>query len=241
MANDTTNTLSTSDGVMELYEAMPDGTPRGAVIVAQEAFGVNDHIRDVTRRFAGVGYHAVAPALFHRAGGETAEYGDWESVMKLFEGFSDDGVLVDIDATLEHLRTAGHSDDRIAIVGFCMGGRVSFLVAVRRQLAAAVGFYGGGIVETGRFGFPPLIDEAAQLQTPWLGLFGDLDQSIPVEHVERLRAALADVTTVDHEIVRYADAGHGFHCDARDSFHPEAAADGWQRTLDWLQRHLPAD
>jgi len=234
-----THTLATADGDMELYEAAPDGDTVGAVIVIQEAFGVNEHIRDVTRRFADAGYHAVAPALFHRAGGGEAPYGDMEAVMKLFAGVSDDGLLMDVDATIDHLGGAGFGPERIGIVGFCMGGRVTFLVAARRALGAAVGFYGGGIVESGRLPFPALIDEVATLQTPWLGLFGDLDAGIPVEHVERLRAALDADAPVDHEIVRYADAQHGFHCDARpDAFNAEAAADGWARAVHWLRDHV---
>jgi len=233
-----THILKTADGDMELYEAVPEQPPSQAVIVIQEAFGVNDHIRDVTRRFADAGYHAVAPALFHRAGGGVAEYGDMESVVKLFEGFSDEGVLVDVDATRDHLAAAGITDLATGTVGFCMGGRVTFLVAIRRRLGAAVGFYGGGIVEAGRFPLPALIEEAGLLQTPWLGLFGDLDAGIPVEHVERLREALDATAPVDHAIVRYPDAGHGFHCDARDAYHAESAADGWNRTLDWFRGHL---
>ena len=100
--------LSTADGPMEVYEATPDGAqPKAAIIVIQEAFGVNDHIEDVARRFADQGYHAVAPAIFHRAGGGTAPYDDFSKVMPLFEGLTDDGVLIDIDATLEHLHEAG--------------------------------------------------------------------------------------------------------------------------------------
>jgi carboxymethylenebutenolidase len=230
-------TLDTADGPMRLYEAAPDGASR-AVVVVQEAFGVNSHIEDVTRRFADAGYHAVAPDFFHRAGGGTADYGDWDAVMKLFGSVSgDDAVLADVDTALGHLRTSGFADDHIAIVGFCFGGRVSFMVALERSLGAAVGFYGGGIV-TGRFPqFPTLVDRVGELQTPWLGLFGDEDASIPVDDVEALRTAL-NGSPVDSEIVRYAGAGHGFHCDVRDAYHEEAAADAWTRTLDWFARHL---
>jgi carboxymethylenebutenolidase len=229
--------VSTADGAMDLYEAAPDGEPRGAVIVVQEAFGVNDHIQDVTRRFAAAGYHAVAPALFHRAGGGTAPYDDFTKVMPLFEGVSDDGVLADVDAAIDHLEREDFERSRIGIVGFCFGGRVTFLVASRRALGAAVGFYGGGIAAAGGLPFPPLIGESSSLQTPWLGLFGDLDKGISVESVEELRTALGDapVATV---IVRYPDAEHGFHCDARESYHAESAADGWRRTLDWFATHL---
>jgi carboxymethylenebutenolidase len=235
--NARTATVTTPDGPMDLYEVTPDGPVRGALIVVQEAFGVNDHIQDVVRRAATAGYHAVAPEFFHRAGGGTAPYDDFSKVLPLFEGLTDDGILDDADATIAHLGTAGFTSDRIGIVGFCFGGRVSFLVSARRSLGAGIGFYGGGIAGTGRLPFPALIDEAATMRTPWLGLFGDDDQGIPVEAVEELRRALAGAA-VDTEIVRYPGAGHGFHCDARPAYHPEAAADGWQRTLGWLADHL---
>ena len=222
---------------MEVFDARPDEPADAAVVVIQEAFGVNDHIRDVTRRFAAVGYRAVAPALFHRAGGGTAPYDDFEQVMPLYEGLDDEAILVDVDATLDHLRAEGFTDDRIGIVGFCMGGRVTFLTAVSRQIGAAVGFYGGGIVTPRGPRFPALVDRAGELATPWLGLFGDLDRSIPVEDVEALREALADVST-ESRIVRYSGADHGFHCDERPSYHPEAATDAWQRTLDFLAERL---
>lgn len=222
---------------MRLYSAAPDGGATRAVIVIQEAFGVNDHIEDVTRRFADVGYHAVAPALFHRAGGGTAPYGEFDKVLPLFEGLTDPGILMDVGAAIGHLRDSGFSEGSIGIVGFCMGGRVTFLVALEHQLGAAVGFYGGGLV-TGRFPqFPTLIERADELTTPWLGLFGDLDGSIPVEDVEVIRERLAALE-VPTEVVRYADAEHGFHCDVRASFNADAAADGWARTLAWFEQRL---
>jgi carboxymethylenebutenolidase len=234
---ETTHTVTTPDGPMEVYSATPDGDARGAVVVIQEAFGVNDHIKDVTRRFAGAGYHAVAPSFFHRAGGGTADYGDFAAVLPLFEGVSDDGVLMDVDAALTHLHDAGFADASIGTVGFCFGGRATFLVSVRRALGAGVGFYGGGIVSQGHFPFPPLIDQVPSLETPWLGLFGDADGGIPVEDVEKLREAL-QAAPVETDIVRYADAEHGFHCDVRDAHHPEAAADAWKRALAWLDAHV---
>jgi carboxymethylenebutenolidase len=233
-----TITLSTADGPMDLYEVTPDAPNGAAVVVIQEAFGVNDHIEDVTRRFAAEGYHAVAPHIFHRAGGGTAPYDDFSKVLPLFEGLSDDALLVDVDAALAHLHDAGFADAQIGIVGFCMGGRVTFLVAARRALGASVGFYGGGIVESRFPQFAPLVDEAKSLQTPWLGLFGDKDESIPVADVERITAEL-DNAPVAHGVVRYPDAGHGFHCDAREGhYNADAAADGWKRTLDWFAENL---
>jgi carboxymethylenebutenolidase len=233
-----THEVETADGPMPLYESLPDGEPRGGVVVIQEAFGVNDHIEDVTRRFAGAGYQAVAPHLFHRTGSPVVDYGDLDKVLPNFQALSDDKVLLDVDAALDHLRAQGFVDGRIGLVGFCFGGRVSFLVAARRAIGAAVGFYGGGIVSARFPMFPPLIDEVPTLKTPWLGLFGDDDRAIPVTDVETLRATLDEKSPVDHEIVRYAGAGHGFHCDMRPDYHPEAAKDGWRRTLDWFEGHL---
>ncbi len=232
-------TVDTADGPTRLYEAKPAGEARGALVVIQEAFGVNAHIEDVTRRAAAAGYHAVAPDFFHRSGpGAVVEYGQFEQVMEYFQDLgSDNAILTDVDAALDHLRAAGFADSRIGAVGFCFGGRVSFLVALRRALGACVGFYGGGIV-TGRFPqFPALASEVAGLQTPWLGLFGDRDGSIPVEDVEALRAAL-ERASVDTEIVRYAEAGHGFHCDRRPDYRPDDAADAWRRAIDWFSSHL---
>jgi carboxymethylenebutenolidase len=232
-----TVTLDTRDGPMDVWSARPDGAARGAVIVVQEAFGVNGYIRDVTDRLAAEGYHAVAPALFHRAGGGTASYDDFAAVIPLFEGLTDDGILVDLGATRAHLHDQGFADAAIGVIGFCFGGRVTFLAALEWPLGAAAGFYGGGIV-TPRFPqFPALVDRTAALRTPWLGLFGDDDGSIPVEDVETLRAALVSAP-VASEIVRYPAAEHGFHCDQRDSHHPEAADDAWRRTLAWLAQHL---
>ena len=230
-------TLTTADGPMRLYSCAPEGGAARAVIVIQEAFGVNDHIEDVTRRFADAGYHAVAPAIFHRAGGGTAPYDDFEKVFPLFEGLTDAGILMDVGAAIGHLHEQGFDDGAIGIVGFCMGGRVTFLAALELALGAAVGFYGGGIV-TGRFPqFPPLIDRTEELKTPWLGLFGDLDSSIPVEDVETLRARLAALE-LPTEVLRYATAEHGFHCDVRPSYNAEAATDAWDRTLAWFAEHL---
>jgi carboxymethylenebutenolidase len=241
-----TITLDTADGPMACYEAVPDGGSRRGVVVIQEAFGVNPHIEDVTRRFADAGYHALAPHVFHRSGGDrsgrtgaggTAPYDDFSKVLPLFEGLTDDGFLIDVDAALEHLESNGIVAAGTGIVGFCMGGRVTFLVAISRALGAASGFYGGGIV-TARFPqFPALVDRVDELKTPWLGLFGDEDGSIPVEDVEKLRAAL---TTVDvpSDVVRYAGAEHGFHCDVRPSYDKTAATDAWDRTLTWFERHL---
>lgn len=233
--------VETPDGAMPLYEAVP-GSPRAAVVVIQEVFGVTDHIEDVTRRAADAGYHAVAPHLFHRTGSPKLPYDDFGKVMPHMAELTDDRVLADIDAATAHLSAAGWGSPRIGLVGFCFGGRVAFLVATARPLAAVVGFYGGGIV-TARFPqFPALVDRAPDLKAPFMGLFGSEDQSIPLEDVERLRTELDANTPVAHEVRVYEGVGHGFHCDARpDHFDPGAAKDAWQRTLDWFEAHLATE
>jgi carboxymethylenebutenolidase len=233
--------VGTPDGPMKVFEAHGDGPRRGAVIVVQEAFGVNDYVAQVARDLASEGWHAVAPEFFHRNGGGVVSYeGGMEGVLEKFAGLDDSKVLDDLDATIGLLHERGFEDRSIGLVGFCWGGRVSFLAAARRPLGAAVGFYGGGIV-TARFPqFPALLGEASSLKTPWLGLFGDQDQSIPVEDVETLRTALG-TAPVDHDIVRYPDAGHGFHCYARAGhFHKESAEDAWDRALAWFSSHISA-
>jgi carboxymethylenebutenolidase len=219
-----------------LFDASVGGPANGAVVLVQEAFGVNDHIKDVAQRLAAEGYHTVAPHLFHRTGDPVIPYEDFDSVMPHMKALSAEGITSDLDDAYAHLAEHGFSADRIGIVGFCMGGTVALVAGAQRALGAAVSFYGGGVLE-GRFGFPSLVELAPQLQTPWLGCYGDLDQGIAVEQVEQLRAAAARAP-VDTELARYPDAGHGFHCDARSAYHEASARDAWGRTLEWLDRHL---
>jgi carboxymethylenebutenolidase len=220
-----------------LTSITPEGPVRGGVVVIQEAFGVTGHIVDVCRRFADAGYHAVAPHLFHRSGDPVLEYDDMTSAMSLIGGLTAAHIDVDVDGAVAALSAASIDPRNTAIVGFCMGGTVAFHTAARLELGAAVSFYGGGVAK-GRFGYPSQLDVAGQLRTPWLGLFGDRDKGIPTEDVEELRDAVAHAP-VDTEIVRYAEAEHGFHCDDRPAVFNEAAArDGWARTLQWFGAHV---
>ncbi|MDA8046799.1 MAG: dienelactone hydrolase family protein [Actinomycetota bacterium] len=221
---------------MDLYDAAPSQSARAAVVVIQEAFGVNHHIEDVTRRFAAEGYRAVAPHLFHRSGDPKLGYDDIGQVMPHMGALSAQAIYDDLDATFAYLEGAGFAPARTGIVGFCMGGTVTFYAALRYPLGAAVTFYGGGVAQ-GRFGFEAQTELGADLRTPWLGLYGDQDKGIPVDEVELLRTATA-AAPVPTEIVRYPDAEHGFHCDARDSYHASSAEDAWRRTLDWFAHHI---
>jgi carboxymethylenebutenolidase len=214
----------------------PGETAIGGVVVVQEAFGVTDHIEDMCQRFADVGWLAVAPHIFHRTGDPVLDHTDFEAVRPHMAALTAEGIAADVDGALDYIEGAGFSPDAAGIVGFCMGGSVALATAARRQLGAAVTFYGGGVT-TGRFGFRPLVELAPELRSPWLGLFGDRDQSIPVQDVEALRAAAASAP-VPTEVVRYPDAGHGFHRDGAAAYHAESAADAWRRTLDWFARYL---
>ena len=221
---------------MPTFESTPGVPARGGVVVIQEGFGVTRHIEEVTERLAAEGWHAVAPSLFHRQGSPVLAYGDISTAMPYMNELTRDGILNDVDAALVHLEQSGYGPERQAIVGFCMGGSVAFFIAVDRPIGAAVTFYGGGIA-AGRFGFAPQTQLAASLQTPWLGLYGDLDHSIPVSDVDELRDA-ASAASVPTEVVRYGHAGHGFNCDARASFNAPAAADAWSRMLRWFTSHI---
>ncbi|GAC1436183.1 MAG: dienelactone hydrolase family protein [Solirubrobacteraceae bacterium] len=234
-----TITRPLEDGtLLPIYEARPNGSAGRGVLVVQEAFGVNDHIEDVARRFAAAGYLAVAPHLFHRTGDPRLPYEPFEDVFPHLHALHAAEIEQDVDGALEHLRSFGLHDRSIAVVGFCMGGTVTFHTAARHALGAAVTFYGSGI-SAGRWGAPALVELAPGLRTPWLGFYGDRDEGIPIEEVEVLRRA-ATSAAVQTEVVRYADAGHGFHCDARAAFHKPSAGDAWERTLAWFAAHLRA-
>jgi carboxymethylenebutenolidase len=208
------------------------------VIVIQEAFGVDAHVKEVCQRFAGDGWLAVAPHLFYRSGGGTISYEDKDGMTRHLGPLSDTGTLDDIDATMAFVEGRGIPAERTALVGFCLGGRVSFLVAGHRAIGATVGFYGGGIVHGRSETRPSLLGLVPAMKTPWLGLFGATDPTIPAEEVDVLEDALA-AAPVDIEVVRFPEAGHAFFNDYKSSFAPEAAADAWARTCAWLAR-IPA-
>jgi carboxymethylenebutenolidase len=228
--------LSTADGDMPSYVATPDSDARGGIVVVQEAFGVTPHIQSICTRLADAGYVAVAPALFHRDGSPVLAYDDFDAVMPLMGSLTAGGIETDLDAAFAELKQRGFEGESVGIVGFCMGGTVALFAGTQWRLGAAVTFYGGGVTQ-GRFGFPSLVDVAPDLQSPWLGLFGDLDQGIPIEEVEALRRVAAKAK-VETEVVRYPDAGHGFNCNDRDAYHEPSATDAWARTLAWFDAHV---
>ena len=185
----------------------------------------------------------MAPELYHRTGATKIPYGPHDPIYPQCGAMYDPGTLVDIDGVFAYLGEVGWKPASIAMVGFCMGGRVSFLAAARRKFAASVGMYGLGIVTALPLfpkNFPSLLSEVPTLKTPWLGLFGDLDIGISVEDVVTLQKELVNAP-VPTEIVRYPYAAHAFHTRFRPDHYVETAAkDAWERTLCWLDQYLPA-
>ena len=227
-------TLAIADGTsMSAYVARPEEQGKfPGMLVLQEAFGVNPHIRSVTERIAGEGYVAIAPELFHRTGpGFEGTYDNFPAVMPHMQGLTEDGQAADMRAAYNWLQANPRvSADRIASIGFCMGGRASFLADATLPLQASISFYGGGIAQA-------LLPRAANLHAPILLFWGGLDKHITVEH----RRAVEDALTAAEKpfvnvTVSYAD--HGFFCDARASYNPVAASLAWKLTLGFLDTYV---
>ena len=233
-----TVTVKSAGADMKLYQAKPNGAAKGAVIVIQEAFGMTDHIKDVCGRIAAAGYLAVAPHVFHRTGDPLISYADMKDVVPHIMALNRADVEADLKACFDYLAGQGFKGRQVGIVGFCMGGTISFFAGAQWELGAAVTYYGGGIVQ-GRFGLPAMAETAPGLKTPWQGNFGDLDQSIPVAEVEQLREAAAKAS-VATEVNRYAEADHGFHCNDRASFHEASSKDAWAKTVAFFDAHIQA-
>ena len=224
--------ISTAAGAMPAFLARPQGdAPAPAVLVIMEAFGLNAHIEDVARRLAGEGYVALAPDLYWRGGtGRVVRYDQLPEAIALMQSLRDDQVVADVGAAIAHLeRQPFVRAGRIGITGFCMGGRVSFLVACELpdKIAAAAPFYGGGIP----------IEKTEKLRAPLLAFFGDEDPFIPLETVDRLKAELARHRK-HAEVIVYPKAPHGFFCNERDSYRAEAARDAWDRLKTFFATHL---
>ena len=228
-------TLSVADGTsMRAYVARPAGKPRAGLLVFQEAFGVNAHIRDVADRFAREGYLAIAPELFHRtAPGLEAGYTDFPAVMPHMQALTNAGLEADIRAAHDWLRKAV-PELKICAAGYCMGGRTACLAALTVPLACSVSYYGGGIAPNPMF--PNLMDRLKDLGAPMLFFWGGLDQFIPAESVRAVTDALR-AARKPHVNVEFSFADHGFFCDARANYNAEAAKEAWSLTLAFLSSH----
>ncbi|WP_424808685.1 dienelactone hydrolase family protein [Rhodococcus sp. 27YEA15] len=202
-----------------------------AVVVLQEAWGVNSHIETVLERLSDAGYLAVAPHLYHR-GSQTA-FTDFPSAKDALMALDGDGIGHDVRAAVDYSRSEGA--DQVGSLGFCMGGTASLWCAAVPLVDSAVTYYGGGVAEARWNGIASGIELAAHLQVPWIGHYGDLDSSIPPDSVEQLRTTASDLATV----YRYADAGHAFNNDTSTShYSPESAALAWTRTMEFFAETL---
>jgi carboxymethylenebutenolidase len=215
---------------MDAFVARPAGAgPHPGLMVFQEAYGVNPHIRDVTTRFANQGYVAIAPELFHRTGpGFEGRYGDFEGTKPHFNAINTPDLEADIRATFAWLRQTGDvAADRIHAVGYCMGGRVSFLANLVVPVASTVSYYGGRIV-------PELLSRVSEAHGPALCFWGGLDQHIGLEGPRQLADAMR-AAGKRHVHVEISDTDHAFFCDARGSYNARAARESWALTLDFLK------
>lgn len=228
--------VQTADGKqMPVYIAKPQGNgPFPVVIVVQEIFGVHAHIADVTRRFAKLGYVAVAPELYFRLG-EPTKAPDIDTLRRDFVSKTgDEQVMGDIDRAMAWAATQGGDVNRLGVTGFCWGGRITWLYAAHQpKVKAAVAWYGRLTGDKTPLNPQQPIDVAGELKAPVLGLYGGKDQGIPLESVEAQRAALAAAGSTS-QIVVYPDAPHAFHADYRASYRADAATDGWRRLQEWF-------
>lgn len=232
-----TLSVATADGPMDLFVAASDGAgTQPGLVVVQEAFGVNDHIKEVTERFAAQGYVAVAPDLFHRFDEPTVAYSEMRAAIGRVMSMTDEQAVMDVQATVGYLQ-ARPDVGKIGLVGYCFGGRTAYLAAAAVSgLSAAVGYYGGGIADPRNPNAP--ISRTAAISVPLLLLFGALDRMNPLDQVARIEESLREYGK-DHQVKVYPEAGHGFFCDARpDSYNAAAAADAWGLTLAFLGEHL---
>ena len=228
-------TLTVSDGTsMRAYVARPFGAvPARGLIVGQEAFGVNAHIRDITERFARQGFLAIAPELYHRTVQNfEGKYDDFESAAPHIRALTDGGLEADLRASYNCLMANGTGPNfSVSAIGFCMGGRVAFLAALSLPVDCAVSFYGGGIAPNERSN--GLLNRVKDLRAPVLLIWGGKDKHVGPEQARAVADALR-AEGKSYVSVEFADADHGFFCDARPSYHAISAAQAWPLVLAFL-------
>jgi carboxymethylenebutenolidase len=226
------------DGQLPAYRAMPaSGNNFPTVLVVQEIFGVHEHIKDVCRRFAKLGYMAVAPELYARQG-DVSKLKSIDEIRAIVSRVPDEQVMSDLDAAVDYAQKSGKGDvARLGITGFCWGGRITWLYAAHsKRLKAGVAWYGRLTGEPSELFPKHPVNVAADLQAPVLGLYAGKDQGIPLTGVEQMREA-SKAAKVASEIVVYPDAQHGFHADYRPSYKEDDAKDGWNRLQAWFKKH----
>jgi carboxymethylenebutenolidase len=230
--------IPVKDGQVPAYRAMPaKGSHFPVILVVQEIFGVHEHIKDVCRRLAKLGYLAVAPELYARQGDVAKMTNIQEILETVVAKVPDAKVLADLDATADWARKNGGDSNKLAITGFCWGGRIVWLYAAHNpRLKAAVAWYGRLTGNKDALHPQQPIEMATSLKAPVLGLYGGADQGIPVEVIEQFRRELQGAHAKS-EIVIYPDAPHGFHADYRPSYRQGPAEDGWKRMRAWFKQY----
>ena len=224
--------IDVGDKTMNVYVAAPHGGgDHPGIVLIQEIFGVNPHIRGVADRWAREGYFVAAPDVFHRQGDRfESGYDNLQPGFERMGKLRDDEFQRDAGTLLEWMRTQpGVRKDRIGVTGFCMGGRLTAVTAMNQNVQAAIAFYAGGIGQ--------LVERFGQLRAPILFFFGAKDNFIPVSDTEKVRVAL-DANKKTGDVVVYDECGHGFFCDARGSYHKPSADAAWKRATEWFARHL---
>ena len=229
-------TIPVGDFKMPAYSARPAGkTGLPVILVVSEIFGVHEHIADIARRFAKLGYLAIAPELFVRQG-DAQSYGEIAKlVSEVIAKTPDAQVMGDLDASVAWARANGGDVSRLGITGFCWGGRTTWMYSAHNPaVKAAVAWY-GPVARSYFAGDKPALDVAASIKTPVLGLYGAADEGIPRDTLDRMMAALKAAGNSKSELVVYPDTPHAFHADYRPSYRKGPAEDGWKRAVAWFK------
>lgn len=218
---------------MQVFTVLPDGPgPFPGLILVQEAYGVNGHIRHVGERLAAEGFAVIAPEIFHRTAppGWESPYGDFQAVMPHYQAITVDGLEQDLKACYEWFRGAAPVDaDRAGAIGFCLGGRVSYVANAVLPLRAAVSYYGGGLDQVAYL--------APKVSGPHLFQWGGLDKHLTPEIRDKVTAAMTEAGKPFASVI-YSYADHAFNCDDRPAYQPEAAAEGWALSMAFLKGRM---
>ena len=234
--------VPTADGRMPAYRAQPaQGTNFPVILVVQEIFGVHEHIKDVCRRLAKLGYLAIAPELYARQGDPRAYTAIPDILAKVVSKVPDSQVMADLDACVAWAKANGGDTKRLGITGFCWGGRIVWLYSAHNSgVKAGVAWYGRITSPASEMTPKHPLDLAGELKGPVLGLYGGQDGGIPADTVEKMRTALAESANPASKasaIHVYPNAPHAFHADYRSSYRKEEAEDGWNRLKEWFKNH----
>lgn len=229
------------DGEMVAYRAAPANVARPPVVLLiSEIFGVHEYIRDTARRLAKEGYFVIAPELFARQGDPRKIASVAEIIEKISGRTPDAQVMKDLDASVAWAAAQGADTARLAITGFCWGGRITWLYSAHNPaVKAGVAWYGRLVGTVNEFTPRHPTDLVGELKAPVLGLYGGVDTGIPVETFDAMEVALksGSAAAKASEMVLYDNAPHAFHADYRPSYHKEEAEDGWRRMLAWFRKH----